>query len=431
MKSADPPSPPEFLTREQARRAGWKLKASFCKYLAQRKRYPLFTIRASRGGILANRELLRSAKLCKTVAYAGTYRYSLTTPRWPSAPFDRMVAGGGLNLTACGSPRKRQIDMAILAITSRCGYRCRHCYENLALAPGEALPIGRWENVIRELQGLGTSIIVLSGGEPLLRVQGISELLRSADHGLSEFHLHTSGAGLDESIAASLRRDGLVAAGVGLDDFDPQRHDRLRGVAGAFATAVRACRTFAHAGIFTYLNTCLTPALVRTGGLPRLLELAADLRVGIVRLLEPRSCGKPVGYEGGELFGAEDRRITAGFHETANTSPAYRKLPLVSYEAYIEHPSRLGCRMGGLSHLAVDARGNVLPCVFLPVSFGNIEEESFAAIFGRMREAVPRPIRKTCPAVSLAPLLREKIAASGEAAVPIAALGRDWQALFV
>ena len=430
MKFAAPSPPPVILTGKQARRAARKLKVSFFKYLVNRKRYPLFTLRASRGGILANHELLKSAKLCKTVAYAGTLRYSLITPRWPSAPFDRMVAGGGLNIAACGSSRKRQIDMAILAIASKCGYRCRHCYENLALAPEEALSITLWKNVIRELQGLGTSIIVLSGGEPLLRVQGVSELLRSADHALSEFHLHTSGAGLNEGIAASLHQDGLVAAGVGLDDFDPKHHDRRRGVDGAFATAVRACGIFLQAGIFTYMNTCLSPSLVRAGGLPRLLELAADLRVGIVRLLEPRPCGNPISREGGDFFSEEDQRITSEFHETANTNPAYRNFPLVSYEAYIEHPSRMGCRMGGLSHLAVDAQGNVLPCVFLPISFGNIEKESFAAILGRMREAVPRPIRKTCPAISLATLLSKKIETSGKAAVPIAAVRSDWEALF-
>lgn len=421
---------PRFLTKRSARHVGWKLKASFFKYLTDRKRFPLFTIRALRGGALANRKMLKTIKLCKIVAYSGTYRFALTIPRWPSAPFDQMVAGGGLNIAASGSPMKHHLDMAILGVSRKCEYRCQHCYEAFSLTSDDTISITRWKSVIRELQEWGTGIIVLSGGEPLLRLDGVLDMLRSADHNRSEFHLHTTGSGLTDRIAASLRQAGLMAAGVGLDDFDPQRHDRLRGIEGAFETAVGACRVLSNAGIFTYLNTCLTSPLVRTGGLPRLLELAGSLGVGIVRLIEPRPCGGYNDLEDRDLFSEIDRQTTAAFHEAANTNDSYRNLPLVSYEAYLEHPARMGCRMGGLSHIAVDARGNVLPCVFLPVSFGNIQEENFNAIYVRMRAAVPRPVRKTCPAVSLAPLLRKKFKSLDKMPVPIDAVRIEWNELF-
>jgi len=421
---------PRYLSGSRARRAGWKLKANFLKYLVHRRRFPLFILRASRGGILANREMLKAAKLCKIVAFSGTYRFSLTAPRWPSAAFDRMAAGGGLNLAAAGSGRKRHIDMAILGITRKCGYRCEHCYQASALSGDDSIPIARWQSVIRELQDWGTGIIVLSGGEPLLRLDGIFDLLRSADHDLSEFHLHTSGMGLNDQIAAALCRSGLSAAGVGLDDFDPLRHDRMRGTPGAFASATQACRILTDAGIFTYLNTCLSPGLVRDRGLFRLLELARDLGVGIVRLLEPRPCGSYFTSEAPGFFSGTDRQATAAFHEEANTGSAYQDFPLVSYEAYIEHPDRLGCRMGGLSHFAIDSLGNVLPCVFLPVTFGNIQEEGFKVIYQRLRAAVPRPVRKNCPAVSLAPLFKTRARNLNEMPISIASIKAEWKALF-
>lgn len=423
-------SQPQFLARWRNRDFEWKIKTGILKYLVRRKRFPLFTLRASRGGILANDKLLEAAKLCKTVAFAGTYRFSLSIPRWPSAPFDRMVAGGGLNIAACGSPLKKHIDMAFLGITRKCEYHCRHCYEALNLAGEETISIDSWQRVIRELQEWGTGIIILSGGEPLLRLDGVIELLSCADHDLSEFHLHTSGAGLTEPIAASLRQAGLTAVGIGLDDFDPLRNDDLRGVPGATAAAVRACRILAQEGIFTYLNTCMSPALVRSGGLPRLLELASSLGIGAVRLLDPISCGGYSGINADDLFSATDRRTAAEFHETANKDHAFRNLPLVSYEAYIEDPRRMGCRMGGLSHLAIDSQGNVLPCVFLPVSFGNIQRETFKAIYARMREAIPRPLRKACPAATLAPLLKEKAGSFDRMPVSIDSLRSEWEILF-
>jgi len=58
--------------------------------------------------------------------------------------------------------------------------------------------------------------------------------------------------------------------------------------------------------------------------------------------------------------------------------------------------------MGGHAHFAIDGEGNVVPCVFLPVSFGNIRSEDVSAIYGRMRAAIPRPSHAGCAAALMA-----------------------------
>ena len=86
--------------------------------------------------------------------------------------------------------------------------------------------------------------------------------------------------------------------------------------------------------------------------------------------------------------------------------------------------------MGGLSFFAVDSRGNVLPCVFLPVSFGNILEEDIRTIYDRMRAGVPRPLHRQCPAVSLAPTIQERAAAGAGLPVPVGRLAGEWRAMW-
>ena len=71
-----------------------------------------------------------------------------------------------------------------------------------------------------------------------------------------------------------------------------------------------------------------------------------------------------------------------------------RMAPKVSSFAFVEDVSRYGCG-AGFQHFYVDAMGNVQPCDFTPVSFGNVRREPLAAILGRMREAFSRP-RGTC-----------------------------------
>ncbi len=50
-----------------------------------------------------------------------------------------------------------------------------------------------------------------------------------------------------------------------------------------------------------------------------------------------------------------------------------------------------GCTAGGIDRFYVNAHGEVQPCEFLNLSFGNVQEEPFETIFQRMRAAFPAP----------------------------------------
>jgi hypothetical protein len=85
--------------------------------------------------------------------------------------------------------------------------------------------------------------------------------------------------------------------------------------------------------------------------------------------------------------------------------------------------------MGGLSHLCIDSLGNVNPCVFLPVSFGNILEEDFSTIFARMRVAIPRPVLKQCPSLLLAETLREQARIGNHPPIRQSLIEKEWEAV--
>jgi len=366
--------------------------------LFRKRQYPLLSLR----GFLRTLKLLQQCNTTKAIKVGAKYHFSLQEPRWPSEVYDRLMANGGLNLGAAGTASKLQIDLAILAITRACAYHCEHCYERHNLAQQDTVPLSRWRAVIDELQDIGVSVIALSGGEPLARFEKTLSLLQTADKTRSDFHLYTTGHGATEERVEALVGAGLAAAGIGLDHFDPARNDAIRGHPGAFANAVRALRMFGDAGILTFVNTCLTKDLVRGDGLQRFHDLLYTLGVGAVQLLEPKPCG---GYGGRKVhtwFGAEERRATRAFFESTHRARVRRGYPAVYLPAYTEAPENLGCMMGGLSHLHIDSRGNVEPCVFVPISFGNITDTSFTDIYRRMREAIPRPLHGRCPALQLA-----------------------------
>ncbi len=359
-----------------------------------------------KGGILETRKVIR--------LNGGYHIGLLRAPRFPSPAFDLMVKNGGMNLTSNGKTTRRQIDSVILSITRRCAYRCRHCYENGSLSSRDSIPLERWQEVIRQLQQEGVSTIILSGGEPMQRFDDLSRILEAADQNLSDFHLHTTGHGVTAHKAKQLQEAGLAAAAVGLDDTDPPRFDLFKGYDGAFANAVTAIRHFREAGVFVYTNACLRRELVEDNQLWYYLEFLKDLGVSGVSLLEPKPCGSFAAMNVDELFNERHRAVAEQVFKTANNHRKYKDYPLIEYLNYYERPQHLGCRMGGLSHFSINGRGDVQPCVFLPVSFGNIMEEELAPILERMRRAIPGPVKKKCPALLLGnrrtPVAYEQIA---------------------
>ena len=390
--------------------SGWRalpVQLWFCamvlfRWLFRRSRFPLLYMRRSRNGFLKTLTLLQDCKLTKVIKVNGKYHFSLVEPRWPSEAYDHMIANGGLNVGGAGTKAKRQIDLAILAITRACGNGCEHCYERFNVNGKDTVPISRWAPVIEELQSVGVSVVALSGGEPMLRFENTLSLLESADKRRSDFHLYTSGLGVNPERVERLVDAGLAGVAVGLDHFDPAVHDVIRGRMGAFEDAVNALRLFGDAGILTFVNTCITKELVASDGLWKFYDFLHSTGVGAVQLLEPKPCGGYAAQKIRSLYGPRERRATMRFFQATAGSGNHTGYPAVYFPAFTEAPENLGCMMGGLSHLHIDSRGNVEPCVFLPVTFGNILSRSFKDIYRDMRVAVPRPLHKRCPALQLA-----------------------------
>ncbi len=239
------------------------------------------------------------------------------------------------------------------------------------------------------------SVIALSGGEPMMRYGDILRILRGANQDRSDFHLYTTGFGVTRQRVTALAKSGLVAAAVGLDDYDASHHDAFRRAPGAFDAALAALRLFRDAGLLTCVNTCITPRLKVRDHLHRFYEFVTREGADAIQLLEPMPCGGHASAGPVDLCSPTDRETVAAFFWETTRRP-FKRSAAVYYPGVMEAPEHLGCLMGGLSHLHVDAIGRVKPCPFLPVSFGNALEEGFRPVFERMRAAVAQPIRTGC-----------------------------------
>ena len=327
----------------------------------------------------------------KVVAFDGRHVVNTHFPPYPSRAFDNLAA----HFDRIGSTAERALFSVTLAVTNRCDYNCRHCYNSGRRQVD--LPLAELHRVAAALQELGAVHVTLSGGEPLLRDE-LEQIVAAFDD-RTYLSLNTTGSGLTPPRAGALRDAGLFALGVSLDSADRHAHDRQRGVAGAFATAIEAVGVAGAAGLYPYVIAVASHELLERRAFYEFLRLTSAVGAKEVHLLEPCAVGRLAGQRGALLTPAERRRILEFQTEVA----ADESLPILSSFLYLESADAFGCG-AGITHLYIDGSGEVCPCNLVPISFGNVTQEPIESILRRMAEHFPQP-RTHCVGQRLAPFV--------------------------
>jgi len=110
-----------------------------------------------------------------------------------------------------------------------------------------------------------------------------------------------------------------------------------------------------------------------------------------IRIGEPMPTGRLINEKTDIFFSEKERDILKRFHKEANKDSA---LPKVAALAHIEDRKLYGC-CGGTYHIYIDAFGNVCPCDFTPLSFGNIQKETVKNVFRKLKKRFTVP-SSTC-----------------------------------
>ncbi len=265
--------------------------------------------------------------------------------------------------------------------------RCPHCYQQTER--GEDLDAALLTRTFEDMAAAGVTFFNIEGGEPFLRPDRLLTLLDARPRG-TEVWVNTAGSGVNGEILAQLREKGLDGIMVSLHAAGPESHDAFTGRSGAFELACRALRQAKKLGLGTAVNSVLPEQSLRTGGLDALMAMAKDLGVDYVQLIHPKPCGGWM--ERTEHMQSDPLLLRAIEKEHIRyNSPAMAGYPSLAAQAFEERETGVGCTAGGVDRFYVTATGEVQPCEFLQLSFGNVAREDFSRIFQRMREAYAEP----------------------------------------
>ncbi|MGE0559437.1 MAG: heme d1 biosynthesis radical SAM protein NirJ [Burkholderiales bacterium] len=178
--------------------------------------------------------------------------------------------------TSAGTCEKPSGPVVIWNLIRRCNLACKHCYSISADTdfPGE-LNTGQIFAVMDDLKAFGVPVLILSGGEPLLRRDIFAIAARAKSMGFYT-GLSTNGTLIDPSSVADIASAGFNYVGISLDGIE-QTHDRFRRMAGAYDRSLAAVRLCRGAGIKVGIRYTVTED--NQHDLPKLLELAEDEKI--------------------------------------------------------------------------------------------------------------------------------------------------------
>jgi len=269
---------------------------------------------------------------------------------------------------------------AQVGLTNACPQRCGYCY-NKGRA-GRVMDTATIKRVIKDLKELGVFWLGLTGGEPLLN-EDLLEIVESAA-GDCAVKLFTTGSTLTPRLASDLQKAGLFSVSVSLDDWREEEHDRARGTPGAFREALRAIEVFKKTdGLDVGVSAVLSREMIVRDEVEGLLSFLSGLGVQEAWLSEAKPSVQ--GFWKSELVITEaERRKLVALQDRSNRDGGIT----VNYLGHFEGREHFGCN-AGRRMVYVDSFGEVSPCVFVPMTFGNVMERPVGDIYADMRRHFP------------------------------------------
>ena len=284
-------------------------------------------------------------------------------------------------------------------ITRRCNLKCVHCRSSSGLeAKGHPdFTLDEAKRVLDDIASYAKPVVVLSGGEPLLR----PDVFEIATYGTSlglRMCLATNGTLVTQEICGKIKAAGIKMVSLSLDGASAEVHDDFRCQPGAFAGTLNAARLFKENGISFLINSSFTKR--NQDEIPKIYQLAKEIgaTAWYMFMIVPTGRGEDIMDE---LIAPEDYEKLLIWHYDMEKgekdilvrptcAPNYYRVVLQQAKEQGDDYQRRtlqfstggskGCLAGQLISL-IDVDGNVLPCSYFPMAAGNIREKSFKDIW--------------------------------------------------
>ena len=282
--------------------------------------------------------------------------------------------------------------------TQRCNLHCVHCRCSSELTSSEGdFTTAEAMSLIDDIASFCKPVLVLSGGEPLLR-QDIFEIASyGTDRGL-RVCMATNGTLVDDRVCGQMKQAGIRMVSLSLDGSTAAIHDDFRDCPGAFEGILRGAERLRAHGVPFLINSSFTKR--NQHDIPNVFRLAKELgaTAWYLFMIVPTGRGEDILSE---LISKEDYEEILTWHyeqEKRETEilmrPTcaphyYRLVPQLAKRDGSRFTRRTlkfstggakGC-IAAQSICLIDCFGEVKPCSYFPRSAGNVKQRPFREIW--------------------------------------------------
>jgi heme b synthase len=283
-------------------------------------------------------------------------------------------------------------------VTQKCNLKCVHCRCSSDEKSSEGdFTTEEGKKLLAEIARFSKPVVVLSGGEPLLR----KDIFELADYGSSlglRMCMATNGALVDDEICRKMREVDIKMVSLSLDGSSAPIHDDFRQCPGAFDGVIRAAEAFRRNGQKFLINSSFTKR--NQADIPNVFHLAKSLGAiaWYMFMIVPTGRGEEIMSE---LISKDDyEEILEWHYQQEKDEDAILMRPTCAPHYYRVAPQRAkaegvtferrslsfstgggkGC-IAAQSICLIDCFGNVKPCSYFPRIAGNVKETPFREIW--------------------------------------------------
>ena len=284
-------------------------------------------------------------------------------------------------------------------ITRRCNLRCVHCRSSsqLEVEGHPDFSLDEAKRVLDDIRSYASPVVVLSGGEPLLRPDVFDIARYGTALGL-RMCLATNGSLVTADTCRQITESGIRMVSLSLDGSTATVHDDFRNQPGAFDGVMNAIRLFNAHNIDFLVNSSFTKR--NQDEAPKIHQLVKSLgaTAWYLFMIVPTGRGEEIMAE---LIPPDEYEAMLNWHYDMEKeedellvrptcAPQYYRVVLQRAKQEGERFKRRtlkfstggskGCLAGQLICM-IDVDGNVLPCSYFPLPAGNIRHQSFREIW--------------------------------------------------
>lgn len=322
-----------------------------------------------------------------------------------------------LNSNILGGPKQREwaaklgcsVPGAILVDpTDKCNLHCTGCWAgDYSLA--DDLDYATLDRILTECEELGIYLIIMSGGEPVVRKDDIIRL--AARHSAQMFHLFTNGTLIDDAFIRAMKRVGNIMLAFSIEGFRPNTDGR-RG-AGVYDRVMEAMAGMRAAGLIYGVSVTYCRHNTEELASEEFVDMLVDKGVAFGWYFTYIPIGKDVDLT---MMATPEQR-----------SYMYKKIleyrrtkPIFLMDFWNDGAAADGCIAGGRRYLHINAHGDVEPCAFIHYATCNIKDISLPEALRtpllrayQRRQPFSPNLRRPCPLIDVPDAMAEMVAEAG------------------